>query len=391
MGVLADLLKAGSTGTPQTFIPQNADGRALTTVIEGAHDASDYEAILRACDHDPSRLRFGAPPSVYVRWKADGEKVTTYRYKLEPVVEDFSSAVVERCRESLKDWVPPRTPGLLLPNTHLMLIADPQLGKVGTEKAVANYKRGVLGHIQTIKDLQAWGRSPEAVHVAWMGDEGEGVCNNYTNQSHVIELNQTQQLELDYELRVWALKEIAKLGLRMSASSVISNHGEWTRNGTKDPVTHRNDNASTFVARQVKRLFDEAEAFGGPHIDWTIGEDDPGVVVELSGERCYFSHGYVEKGRGQSTELKTKNAIEKQILGDIGLASIRLWLMAHYHHFYCIEFEGRTLFGCPALEAPEGSKEYMKDQFGVWSPPGMLGMLVGACFTDRGWSSATVF
>ncbi|MEU2002049.1 hypothetical protein ACH47B_13255 [Rhodococcus sp. NPDC019627] len=390
MGVLADLL-TGTTETPQPSIPVQ-DGRALTTVIEGAHDASDYEAILRACDHDPSRVRFGAPPSVYVRWKADGTRVSTYRYKLEPVTEDFSSALVERCRqELLNGWVTPQKQGLTLPFTYVMLIADPQLGKVGTQKAVANYKRGVLAHIQVAKDLIALGRSPEAVHVAWMGDEGEGVCNNYTNQSHIIELNQTQQLELDFELRVWALKEIAKLGLRMSASSVISNHGEWTRNGTKDPVTSRNDNASTFVARQAKRLFDEAEEFGGPHIEWTIGDDDPGVVVELSGERCYFSHGYIEKGRGTSTELKTKNAIEKQILGDIGLASIRLWFMAHYHHFYSLEFEGRTLFGCPALEATEGSKEYMKDQFGVWSPPGMLGMLVGAGFSERGWSSANVF
>ena len=62
--------------------------------------------------------------------------------------------------------------------------------------------------------------------------------------------------------------------------------------------------------------------------------------------------------------------------------------MAHYHHFYAQEFEGRTLFGMPALEA-EKSSEYMLDQYGVWSPKGMLGLLIGRN-THRGWSHLSV-
>jgi hypothetical protein len=222
-----------------------------------------------------------------------------------------------------------------------------------------------------------------------MGDESEGVCNNYGNQPHTIELNQSAQLELDFDMRVWTLKELAKLGLPMSASSVISNHGEWTRNGSKDVVTTKGDNASTHIARQVKKLFDEIEPYGGPHIDWTIGGGEPGVTVNLSGVDCYFSHGYIEKGRGNSTETRTRGAIERQILGRTEtLGTVPLWFMAHYHHFYTNEFEGRTLFGCPALEA-ERSSEYMLDQYGVWSKPGMLGLLVGS-HTSRKWSDLTV-
>jgi hypothetical protein len=277
----------------------------------------------------------------------------------------------------------------VLPATYPLLIADPQFGKKGTEEAVENYRRGVLGHIAIIEALQAIGRSPERIHTAWMGDESEGVCNNYGNQPHTIELNQSAQLELDFDMRVWTLKELAKLGLPMSASSVISNHGEWTRNGSKDVVTTKGDNASTHIARQVKKLFDEIEPYGGPHIDWTIGGGEPGVTVNLSGVDCYFSHGYIEKGRGNSTETRTRGAIERQILGRTEtLGTVPLWFMAHYHHFYTNEFEGRTLFGCPALEA-ERSSEYMLDQYGVWSKPGMLGLLVGS-HTSRKWSDLTV-
>lgn len=273
---------------------------------------------------------------------------------------------------------------------YIILVADPQLGKKGTAEAVSSWKRGVLGHCAKIQRMIKTGEAPAQIHVAFMGDEHEGVCNSYTNQPHTIELNRSEQLELDYDLRVWTIREVLALGLPVSVSSVISNHGEYTRNGGKDPVTTRNDNSSTYVARQVKRLFDELEPHTGQHVEWTIGDGAPGVVVELAGEKVYFSHGYVEKGRGASTELRTKSAIERQILGKtMEYGGVRLWFMAHYHHDYHLHFEGRTVFGCPALEA-ERSSEYMLEQFGVWSVPGMLGVLVGS-HLPGGWSEQTIY
>ena len=59
---------------------------------------------------------------------------------------------------------------------------------------------------------------------------------------------------------VWTIKQALSTGLRVSASAVISNHGEWTRLGGKEPITTAGDNASTHLARQVKRLVDEINA-----------------------------------------------------------------------------------------------------------------------------------
>lgn len=269
--------------------------------------------------------------------------------------------------------------------TYPMLVADPQLGKKGTDEAVENWKNGVRQHLSQAELL-----GPEQIHIAFMGDEHEGVVNNYANQPHTVELNFTKQLELDYDMRVWTIREAATLGIPLSVSAVLSNHGEWTRNGSKDVMTTRSDNSSTHIARQVKKQFDALVPFGGPEIQWTIGDSDPHVLVNLSGIDCYFSHGYIEKGKGGSTEIRTRNAIERQILGKTDtLAQVKLFFMAHYHHFYMQEFEGRTQFGCPALEA-ERSSEYMLDQYGVWSPPGMLGMLVGRD-KRRGWSDLAVY
>ena len=300
----------------------------------------------------------------------------------------WRTALVQRQNEPFPKFL--RYGGGKGSDAYLMLISDPQLGKKGTEEAVANWKRGVRGHIGAIKDLQASNRGPEDIHIAFQGDETEGVCNNYPGQAFTVELNLTGQLELDYDLRMWTLREVSALGLPMSASSVISNHGEWTRDGGKDVVTTRGDNASTHIARQVMKSFKEIEPFGGPKIDWTIGGGDPGIVVNIAGIDCYFSHGYIEKGKGGSIEIKTKVAIERQIIGRTDtLGEVPLWFMAHYHHFYMQEFEGRTMFSCPALEA-EKSSEYMLNQYGVWSPPGMLGLLIGRD-KKRGWSDLSIF
>ena len=306
----------------------------------------------------------------------------SYRRTGHTVEGGISQETIDAWRTSLFK-APPSAPEASTEGTYVILIADPQFGKKGTAQAIENYKRGVTEHLKKAATIG------DSIHLAWMGDETENVVNSYGNQPHTIELNRSQQLELDFDMRVWAIKEAMRLGKPISCSSVISNHGEWTRNGGKEPVTTRNDNASTYVAHQVRKLFEELAPFNGVDIEWTIGTEAPGVVVNLSGVDCYFSHGYVEKGRGGSTEIRTKNAIERQILGRRELADVSVWFMAHYHHFYTNEFEGRTLFGCPALEA-EKSSEYMIDSFGVWSPPGLLGMLVTDT-VERGWKDVNVF
>ncbi|HET8581752.1 MAG TPA: hypothetical protein VFL65_00760 [Jatrophihabitans sp.] len=382
----------------------DADGVTITGAVvdEPYETRGDFDHVFALFNLDPDAFDVVDNTVRMSTWQqskrtetGDRDVVQLYAYSFRArkrSAEHIAPAVVEQWRAAL--IATPRTPPPTAPagydgprGTYPLLIADPQLGKKDTAQAVGNWRDGVTAHIGAARQL---GDAVERIHVGFMGDETEGVANNYGNQAHTIELNRSRQLELDYDLRVWTIRAALSLGLPVSASSVISNHGEWTRNGSKEPVTTANDNASTHIARQVATLFDELAPFTGQRVDWTIGEDRPGVVLNLSGVRCYFSHGYVEKGRGPSVEVKTKAAIERQILGRTDeLGDVRLYFMAHYHHHYSNEFEGRTLFGCPALEA-ERSSEYMLDQFGVWSPPGVLGMLVGADLGSRGWGHLNV-
>lgn len=283
------------------------------------------------------------------------------------------------------------------PGTYTLWPSDLQLGKTGTAKAVENFQSGITEGLSEAQRLLDAGEPIEGIHIGWGGDETEGVANNYGNQSYIIELDQSDQLELDYDLRMWAIKEALQLGIPLSLSSVVSNHGEWTRNGGKDVLTTKNDNASTFIAKMVRKTTNELAATSGfPEIEWTIGAETdtlPGIVLDLSGTKVYSSHGHIEKGRGGSTELRTKNAIEKQILGDVHsnrrLQDVRLYVMAHYHHHYLIEDRGYTILGLPALEDDESS-EYMFHQHGVFSPSGLVCAVVGD-FDLRPYRNLNVF
>lgn len=219
----------------------------------------------------------------------------------------------------------------------------------------------------------------------------KGVLSHNSHQAYAIELNLTEQMELASDLTVWTIKELVKLGLPLSVSSVPSNHGELARGAGKGSITSVYDNSSTHITRQVKKLFEE---LGYKNIQWFIPDAEPSAVVTLSGVQCYFTHGYIEKGRGGTANSKVgkiRDAVEKQILGrTLELAELRVAFTAHYHHHEALEFGGRTLFMCPALEAEGASDEYMLHQYGEWSKPGMLGVLINSEY-PRGWNYLSIF
>lgn len=269
-------------------------------------------------------------------------------------------------------------------STYVICVADPQLGKPGTDEALKSWKSGVLNHVAKLEAIRRL-ESVEGILVAFMGDEHEGVAGFYANQPYEVELSLSKQLELDFDMRAWTIKTVAQLGLPVTVVSVISNHGEFTRQNGK-VVTSPGDNSSTMVSRLVKKLYDGTDY----DIKWNIAEEDPDVVLTVSGTKVLFSHGHVASGAGKSSEFRTKNAYEKQILGRTSeLGDVTLFVTAHYHHHSLVEHQGRTYLGCPALEAEKSSK-WFYNKHGAWSKPGMLGFLVGKRFGDRGWASLDV-
>lgn len=273
--------------------------------------------------------------------------------------------------------------------SYAILVADPQLGKPGTDEALNNWTTGIEGHSQRIQDLISNGYPVEEIALVFMGDEHEGAVGNYASQPYEIELNYSEQIELDFDMRMWTIQKLLGLELPIQIGSVPSNHGEHTRFGGNKALTSIYDNSSTMVAALVEKALKNTPAENS--VTWNIARDRQDVNLELSGVKANFTHGHVSKGSGSKTGgVSSKSAIEKQILGRTSeLVDHKLFFSAHYHHFNVIEDRGRSFFGCPALEA-EKSSQWFYDSSGVWSKPGMLGLLVGEAADNRAWTELAV-
>lgn len=358
----------------------------------------DWDELLKIWGMSPEVFEV-VEPVTFKAWDmgakdANGEiksqRMYSYKARIQKIVEsDFSASFdfagwKNNLQSGVIDGLYDISKSTADPSTYVICVADPQLGKPGTEEALASWKIGILGHLQNIEALRRL-EGIERVLVAFMGDEHEGVAGHYANQAYEVELDMSRQLELDFDMRVWTIKQLLTTELPISVVSVVSNHGEFTRQNGK-PVTSLYDNSSTMVARMVKKLFDEMDH----DIEWNIAGDEPDVIVTLSGIKTLFTHGHVASGAGKSSEFRTKSAYEKQILGRTEeLGDVTLFVTAHYHHYSIVEDKGRTWIGCPALEAEKSSK-WFYHKHGTWSRPGMLGFLVGTRFDNRGYSKADV-
>lgn len=352
---------------------------------------TDWTKLLEMWDLSPEHFEVIEPVAMSARDLANGQRLFSYRAKIRKV-EPGANAVTERLtewRDSLRGFtLPPRRP--TVGSTYVIKIADPQIGKKGTFEAIENWQKGVVGHVERVKRLKCSGVPIDCILVAFLGDEHEGVANNYTNQPHTVEMNFSTQLEVDFDLRMWTIKYVRDAidDINLKVSSVISNHGEFTRNGSKEPVTSKGDNSSTMITRLVKRAFDGIPGY--KETEWLIADGEPAIVTELSGVKTYLSHGYIEKGRGTSPEARQVAAMNAQILGDpLGLGDVKVFLLAHYHHAWSRQDRNFTVFGAPALEAKQSS-EWMMEQYGVWSEPGMAGLLIGTEQGPIGWGEYTI-
>lgn len=358
-----------------------------------AEPITDWTDTIKLWGLDPEVFEVIQPVTMKA-WGKPGDFRYSYAARIQkkevaqPAIED--SLDIAGWRDHLKaiSFFPSQTiRGSELAYT--ILVADPQLGKPGTQEALNSWTQGIEGHMERIRNLISSGYPVDNIALAFMGDEHEGAVGNYASQPYEVEMSYSAQIELDFDMRVWSIRKLLDIDLPIAISSVPSNHGEHTRFGSNKVTTSIYDNSSTMVAKLAKRVFDGTEVEN--LLSWYIADDSQDTNLELSGVRVNFTHGHVAQGSGpKSGGISSKNAIEKQILGrNKELGETTLFFSAHYHHFNVIEDRGRTFFGCPALEA-EKSSRWFYDSSGIWSRPGMLGMVVGQACGPRGWDELAV-
>ncbi len=358
-----------------------------------AEPITDWTDTIKLWGLDPDVFEVIQPVTMKA-WGKPGDFRYSYaariQKKAEPETAIEDKLDIEGWRQKLADisFYPRNTTygsGL----SYLVMVADPQLGKPGTQEALNNWTNGIEGHLQRIRNLIDAGLPINEIALAFMGDEHEGAVGNYASQPYEVELNYSDQITLDFDTSVWTIRRLLEADLPIAVASVPSNHGEHTRFGGNKALTSIYDNSSTMVRKLVRKVFDGTDAEN--MLTWDIATDRQDANLKLSGVKVNFTHGHISNGSGPKTGgVSSMNAINKQILGRTEeLVDTKLYVTAHYHHFNVIENQGRTFFGCPALEA-EKSSQWFYDSSGVWSKPGMLGMVVGKAAGSRGWDELSV-
>ncbi|OZD23838.1 hypothetical protein CH253_08220 [Rhodococcus sp. 06-156-3C] len=365
MGKLAELLE--NAGTRETTFEQNKavddlDGRARTALIEGAHDAADYGDILTACGHDPSRVTFAAPPSIYTRWTADGDQRTTYRYKLKPIERSSLDDLLDSIKAQ-----PLFKPSGVTGGVFNFQASDLQLGKSdngGSEQIVECYLDSVQRAVEHLDSLKGR-RAIEGVHLIFAGDCIEGNQSQSGRNMWRTDLTVTEQTRVFRHLLYQTIEAFRDRGDYLKVDVVNGNHDEVQRFQTTRP----DDGHATEAAIAVREgLTYNAGAYG--HVDVRVPPVDQGYMTVPVGDTVFtIAHGHQWK-RGQAEQWWKGQTFYQHAAGAADI-------LAHGHfHEFAMERTGARMRICsPTYD--QGSN-YYREMTGAFSPPGGVAYMTKA-------------
>ena len=359
---------------------------------------SDWTSILLSFGLDPNVFEVSDDKVRMSKWQSskrlengDRDLIWLYSYKATftrrktPKITDSD---VDEIRKSLRKFkITSVKTSLEAPSTFVVLWSDWQLGKSST--GVKGTTQRILNSFDKtatrIKELQRAGRNIEQIAFVNLGDPIECVSGHYASQNFSVELTMRQQLLLALDLYTLGINTLSPLVPKRKFISTLSNHGEWTRNGSGKAQTTDSDSADGFLSDALQRIMDGYDLID----DWHIPHDEMTTQVNLSGVECAFTHGHKITGkefewlRGQTLRLLKDNGSEPQ-----------LWFQGHKHHFLATDFGPFTRFQAPSMDtdgehSSNGSK-WFTDMSGQWSSsPGTLTMLVGQ-HDKKKWSDISL-
>ena len=367
-------------------------------------NVSDWDGVLRAFGLDPAEFEVVDDTVKMSRWQTskrteDGDRdvvwLHSYKARFRRRTGAMPAADASAFFKRVQRWKPlvrkTLGTGLGAPSTFYTGWSDWQLGKAGTAGTADRVLASFEATEKRVNELRRVGRNIETLAIANLGDPIEGCYGNYESQLFTVELTKREQLNLALDLWSVGLRALAPLADDVRFISVLSNHGEWTRQGTGGkPVTSDSDNADGFLAETLRRAFADRPDF--EHVRWTIPHDQFSVTDVLSGVRTAFTHGH--KTPGTAKELDWLRAQSIRLLREDG-AEPRLWMTAHRHHVDLKDMGAFWRMQHPTLDA--GSK-WLTDLNGMWSTPGTLTCLIGeheqagGLLDDggKGWSDLAV-
>lgn len=397
---------ASPTNGPKLTVDAGpAGGEFAGLVTDKPIPPTDYEGafakVYELAGLDPTHYRIVDETVRFSAWEqskrlenGDRDTITLYSYRARfqriTELDVRTAALVESLAENLRKrrLTTRRTPGTGLgaPCTFTPLFSDWQYGKnevrqqdlahgtTGVEQTSWRIERAVEASKVRIKNLRRIGRNITGVAIGHMGDPTENIADSYENQTHIIELNLTQQIEIALDRMVYVAEELLPLGEQQDIWAVLCNHGQMARRGTKVNITTDDDNVQNLLMRLMR---DRIVGPKFPDARWHLPEDQMITTLNLAGVPVAAAHGHKIRGTEAAWLLKQTATLQ----ATRGVAP-KLWLTAHRHSQDTLDLG--SVHRIQAATADGGSKHFTDDT-AIYSTPGTTSLLVGN-HDERGFS-----
>jgi len=340
--------------TPGIEMKDSSSGVLVTR--PSAKQAANWEEELRSWGFDPALYEV-IEPVQYRTWEmyttAQGVvQLHYYKANIRSRTEGVLAADAESMKRSIAKH---RAKALPLPGEQgfVFAIADPQVGKPGSDATIGRWMEAIDRATDQIRFLRSAGVSIGEVWVLTLGDLIEQCDGFYSYQAFDSVLNRRDQITVAYRALWHTIRELAPLSSRLVVAGVGGNHGENRTRGGK-VVTGPADNDDLLITQMALDLARANEdAYG--HVEGQVPDSALSISMEIAGWPVGLAHGHQMGSRKRSSE-GVLDWWAKQTFGGLNVAQARLLLTGHFHSLRIVEDGSRVWCQCPTLD--DGSAYY---------------------------------
>lgn len=305
---------------------------------------------------------------------AQGEDATTtgtwfYRFAVEPIVQ--SATNIDELVKSIGGKKTP-TAQASGPGTFHWLAGDLQLGKMDGDGSAGIVDRVVASIDAAVIDFKALRktRTLGLVHLAWLGDCGEGNQSQKGNNMWRTELTVTEQYRVFRRLMLYAIDSFAPLVETVENDVVNGNHDDVQRMQT----TRADDGHATEAAIALADGLELNPAAYGHVRTFVPNKDEHSITRPVGDSVMTMTHGH-HWSRGKAFDWWAGQSLNQQ-----SPAASSFLLHAHEHQWYQTGKRDRTVMCVPTFES---ESTWWRHKTGDVSKPGALVMTTqGGEFRD---------
>lgn len=372
LGKAAESVRRPAVNYPEGWQPGvQWDGTTGSITGESANGSPDWSSLLAYWNFDPDEYEVIEPVQVRT-WDAaigNGEVRRMWYHRANLRRKRTSAADISdlvRLVRSKKAAPREERSGL----AHFLALNDWQVGKLGTEAAVARIVAGIDRSAALARK-----RKPSVIWLPALGDLGENCDGHYAMQSFEVELDRRDQGKLVRRLLLYAIDQHRSIA-PIVMPAVGGNHGENRKDGKA--FTSFSDNDDVAWPEQVAEACATNPAAYGD-VTFLLPRADLSLTIQpiADGPIIGLAHGH-QFPKGAVAAQVAEQWWKGQMYGGRPAGDAAILVSAHRHSFAVTQNGCRTWIQCPTADS---GSPWFAESYGNESVPGMLTFVI----TRDGW------